>query len=276
TDSLTLASDYSLLQPYGDAKMVAEHIVKDGLGFVELAADIAHQFFRKTNAVSFKSDQSPVTVADQTIERAMRDAIKLKYPDHGIFGEEYGISSDPCDEMWVIDPIDGTRSFLSGFPLYGVLLAHLKAGQPQFGIIKMPALNEVYCGVTGDKATLNGAPIRVSEQTTLDKAILYVNEGDKIYHAHPDVFDRLVNSGQTRRFSNDCYPHALLASGHVDAVVDYDLKPYDFLALAPVIEAAGGVITTWTGDPVHLEYEGPVVCAATAKLHSQLIDLLAD
>ena len=254
--------------------MVADSLIKDALGFANLASDIAHQFFRKPVEISFKNDQSPVTVADQTIEQRIRAAILEKHPDHGIFGEEYGIAEGAHKEMWVVDPIDGTRSFLSGHPLYGFLLAYLEADDPQFGIIGMPAMNEIYCGVKGGKATLNGNDIHVSSKTKLQDAILYVNEGDKIYNDHPNIFHTLMKTGQTRRFSYDCYPHALLAAGHVDAVVDYDLKPYDFLALGAVIEAAGGIMTTWAGAKPDLEYEGPVISAATPELHSQLMELL--
>ena len=254
--------------------MVADGLVNDGLSFAKLAAEIAQGFFRKPIEISFKDDESPVTFADKTIENRIRDAIGAKYPDHGIFGEEYGIANGDHNEMWVVDPIDGTRSFLSGHPLYGFLLAYLEGGDPQFGIIGMPAMNEIYCGVKGGGATLNCAPIQASTQTKLENAILYVNEGDKIYDAHPSIFARLMKSGQTRRFSYDCYPHALLAAGHVDAVIDYDLKPYDFLALGPVVEAAGGIMTTWSGEKLKMDYEGPIISAATPALHQQLMDIV--
>lgn len=256
------------------AGMVAETLIKDGLHFAELAAGLAKGFFRHPVETSFKPDHSPVTLADQTIEQHVRNAISKKYPDHGILGEEYGTDGDAAGKMWVVDPIDGTRSFLSGHPLFGFLLAYLEAKEPLFGIIGVPALGEIYCGVKGGEATCNGAGIAVSSQSKLEESILYVNEGDKIFDAHPLLFARLMQSGQTRRFSYDCYSHALLAAGHVDAVIDYDLKPYDFLALGPVIEAAGGIMTTWTGKKPDLTYEGPIISAATRDLHSQLIELL--
>ena len=255
--------------------MGVDAVLKDGLRFADQARDLAHQFFRKPVEVSFKSDQSPVTHADQTIEARIREAIGEKYPTHGIFGEEYGIDNGTQREMWVVDPIDGTRSFLSGHPLFGFLLAYLEDKEPQFGIIGMPAMNEVYCGVKDGPATCNGTQIHVSDQTRLGDAILYINEGEKIYEAHPALFARLMTAGQTRRFGYDCYPHALLAAGHVDVVVDYDLKPYDFLALGPVVAAAGGIMTTWTGDSPDLAYEGPIVSAATPALHAETLEMLA-
>lgn len=232
------------------------------------------RFFRGNLGVEFKSDESPVTQADKAVEADVRSYLTQHFPDHGIFGEEQGIEGEGRRRMWVVDPIDGTRSFLSGHPLFGFLLAHLDQGLPDLGVISMPALNETYIGVAGQGAQLNGSPIHTSETSRLDKAILYVNEGDKIHRDHPEKFARLMGAGQTRRFAYDCYPHALLAAGHVDAVVDYDLQPYDFLAVSPVIEAAGGIMTDWQGGALTLTSEGAVISAATPELHAELLELL--
>lgn len=215
-----------------------------------------------------------MTQADKAVEAEVRSYLKQHFPGHGIFGEEHGQEAGDGLHMWVIDPIDGTRSFLSGHPLFGFLLAHLVDGRPRLGLVGMPALHETYLGVVGDGASLNGQPIEVSNTTRLDQSVLYVNEGDKIYRDHPDLFSRLMNAGQTRRFAYDCYPHALLASGHVDAVVDYDLQPYDYLALSPLITAAGGVMTDWHGHALTLDSDGAVVSAATPELHAELLDLI--
>ncbi|MGR3661638.1 MAG: inositol monophosphatase family protein [Paracoccaceae bacterium] len=254
--------------------MINSTTVKDALEITDIAAETARGFFRNTLNVDFKEDESPVTVADQTVESEVRKLIAERYPNDGIFGEEHGLQGADQDNLWVVDPIDGTRSFISGFPLFGFLLAHLHKGKPELGIISMPMLQEIFCGVTGQGATLNGKPITVSQTTDLDKAILYINEGDKIFAERPEVFARLMTAGQTRRLSYDCYPHALLAAGHIDAVVDYDLKPYDFLALGPVVEGAGGILTDWQGNKPDLNYEGPVISAATPELHAQLLSLL--
>jgi len=254
--------------------MISSTVVRDALEIADIAAETARGFFRNALNIEFKDDESPVTIADKNVETAVRKLIGERYPDDGILGEEHGFDGADQDNLWVVDPIDGTRSFISGFPLFGFLLAHLRNGQSELGIISMPMLEEVYCGVAGQRATLNGKPINVSQTTDLQNAIVYVNEGDKIYNERPAVFARLMKSGQTRRLSYDCYPHALLAAGHVDAVVDYDLKPYDFLALGPVIEGAGGMLTDWQGRRPDIEYEGPVVSAATPELHEQLLAML--
>lgn len=238
------------------------------------AAQAAMEFFRGTLGVEFKEDESPVTQADKAVEAKVRAYLNHHFPDHGIFGEEEGHIKGDGRHLWVIDPIDGTRSFLSGHPLFGFLLAHLVDGKTTLGVIGMPALHETYIGTAQAGATLNGQAIRTSGQTALKRSVLYVNEGDKIYRDHPDRFARLMLAGQTRRFAYDCYPHALLAKGHVDAVVDYDLQPYDFLAVAAVVEAAGGVMTDWEGKPLTLQSDGRVVSAATPQLHIELLNLL--
>lgn len=231
-------------------------------------------FFRQSLGVAFKSDESPVTVADKSVESMVRQAIEARHPAHGILGEEHGTERADHADMWVIDPIDGTRSFISGHPLFGFLMAHLHNGSPDIGVIAMPVLDEICMGIVGKGTTLNGAPVSVSGVTQLDQAMIYINEGDKIYAHHPKVFQALMSAGQTRRMSYDCYPHALLAMGHVDVVVDYDLKPYDFMALMPVVQAAGGILTDWQGNSPTIDYEGAIVSAATPQLHAQILALL--
>ncbi|UWR47878.1 inositol monophosphatase family protein [Phaeobacter inhibens] len=253
---------------------VTEKILQDCVAWAELSASTALSFFRQGTAVDFKADLSPVTLADQTVERELKAAIAAGYPDHAILGEETGIEGDCKDHLWVIDPIDGTRSFISGHPLFGMLIAFLSHGQLQAGTISMPALNEIYCGGLGVPATCNGIPIQVSGQRELNSAVLYINEGEKLLENHPAIATRLLQAGQTRRFGYDCYPHALLAAGHVDAVIDYDLKPYDFLAVSAVIEAAGGLMTDWQGKTLTLDSDGAVVSAASPELHATLVDLL--
>jgi histidinol phosphatase-like enzyme (inositol monophosphatase family) len=251
-----------------------DQILADAEGFAQAAGKTARRYFRQHNDVSFKDDESPVTVIDQMIERDLKDAIKAKYPQDGIFGEESGVDGAMDGNLWVIDPIDGTRSFISGNPLFGMLLSYLREGAPTAGIISMPMLDELYRGAIGHPATCNGDPIKVSDQRNIDDCTLYINEGEKLIADQPDVLARLLAAGKTRRFGYDCYPHALLSAGHIDAVVDYDLKPYDYLALTAVVTAAGGIMTDWQGQPLDLSSGGAVVAAATPELHRSLLTLL--
>ncbi|WP_264213994.1 inositol monophosphatase family protein [Leisingera thetidis] len=247
-----------------------EHAVR----VAEIAAEAARGYFRGRLGVEFKEDESPVTQADKGVEAKVRAYLEHHFPDHGIFGEEHGFDGADREDVWIIDPIDGTRSFLSGHPLFGFLLGYLKGGLPQLGVIGMPALGETFLGVRGQGATLNGTPVHVSSQTRLQQSVLFVNEGDKIHRDCPQLFERLMHSGQTRRFAYDCYPHALLAAGHVDAVIDYDLQPYDYLPVLAVVEAAGGVMTDWDGAPLGLDSDGRVISAATPELHADMLALI--
>ncbi|MCK0140314.1 inositol monophosphatase family protein [Aliiroseovarius sp. F47248L] len=253
----------------------AETIVAHANRIADLAGSSAMAYFRHLLEIDLKDDESPVTQADRGVELCVRAYLEQHFPEDGILGEEFGQSDLTCDHVWSIDPIDGTRSFLSGHPMFGFLLARLHMGVPTIGVIGMPALNETMIGVRGGSAMLNGDRVCVSSQTSLDQAILYINEAEKMFALQPQTFSGLLSAGQTRRFGYDCYPHALVAMGHVDAVVDWDLQPYDYLPLVPVIEAAGGIITDWNGQPLALSSgTSGVVTAATADLHAELLHLV--
>jgi len=237
------------------------------------AEAIPKQFFRQKLDILHKGDDSPVTVADQTCEQYIRDALADRFPDHSILGEEYGHSDKGGEWLWIIDPIDGTRSFISGMPLYSMLVALLQDGAPQIGVVRMPELDEVFTG-SPDGAFLNGARLATSNVTDLADAYLYINEGNKIALADPALFQRLCTSGREQRLGYDGYPHMLVAMGHADACIDFDLEPYDYLPLVPVVTAAGGVITDWQGAPLSLKSDGRVVTAATPQLHREILNIL--
>ncbi len=238
----------------------------------EDAAQVAMGYFRGKLGIEVKPDLSPVTVADKAVEAFVRGRLAQDFPNDGLFGEEEGASGLERARVWVLDPIDGTRSFLSGYPTFGFLLAVLAHGKPKIGVVGIPAMGEVYTGL-GNMAACNGRPIQVSGQTRLSDAILYIHEAEHMRAGDGAVLDRLTTKGATRRFAYDCYAHALLAAGHIDAVVDYNLQPYDFLPLCALIEAAGGVITDWHGQPLTLESDGRVISAATPALHAELLEI---
>lgn len=243
------------------------------LTITEQAENIPRKYFRHSLNIEHKADASPVTIADQACETFIRDALQQAFPDHGIIGEEFEDKPANDPYAWIIDPIDGTRAFISGMPLFGMLIGLLQDGAPLLGIVRMPGLNEVFTGGP-DGAFLNGAPIQVSTTKTLDTAMIYINEADKIMRDMPDVFTRLNATGRDRRFCYDCYPHALVAAGHIDACVDYGLQPYDYMALVPVVTAAGGMFTDWQGAPLDLHSDGRVVSAATPELHAALLEVI--
>lgn len=238
----------------------------------DIARGLAREHFRKTTAYDRKADESPVTLADRAIEAAMREAIARRFPDHAVLGEEAGLSGSD-DRLWVLDPIDGTKSFITGMPLFGALIAFARGGVPQVGIIEMPALGERWVGGPSG-ASLNGAPARVSGCAALAHARVYTSSPDFFGVAEWERYDALSRKGAMRRFGGDCYQYGLLASGHCDLVVETALQPYDYMALVPVVEAAGGVMTDWEGRPLTLASDGRVVASASPALHAQALGFL--
>jgi inositol-phosphate phosphatase / L-galactose 1-phosphate phosphatase / histidinol-phosphatase len=250
------------------------------------AADLARragrhalQWFRQPLEVEAKGDDSPVTIADRAVETMLRQAIVTRFPDHGILGEEFGGNGAVARHTWVIDPIDGTRSFITGWPIWGTLIALLDGGQPTLGVIEMPALKEQWLGVAGRKTTFTDStgtlyPCQTSACTSLRDARFYTTS--PMYFSEQDraLMERIAATAQTTRFGGDCYSYGLLASGHVDLVVEALLQPYDYLAIVPVVTGAGGVITDWEGRVPDLYCDGRIVAAATPALHSQALDML--
>lgn len=242
----------------------------------DAARPVALHYFRNPLEVEHKADSSPVTVADRTVESTMREMIAARYPHHGILGEEHGRTNIEGAETWVLDPIDGTQSFITGMPTFGTLIAFLHHGQPRLGVIDMPALGERWLGVAGQQTTLNGAPCHTRPCSELTQASVYATSVDIFTPHELDALNAVTQRAALRRFGGDCYSYALLAAGYVDVVMESSLKPYDFLPLAPIIEGAGGIITDWAGKTLHLGSNGQVIAAATPELHAEILSTLPE
>jgi histidinol phosphatase-like enzyme (inositol monophosphatase family) len=255
------------------AEASAEELLNAAIGISEAAAAIPRRYFHAGISVEDKPDESPVTIADRETEAFIRREIEARFPDHGILGEEFGRKEARGDVTWIIDPIDGTKAFISGYPTFGMLIGAMRGDRMAAGVINMPALHEYVGGASGVGAMRNGAPVACRARPLAD-AIIFINGADRLLAQRPDSFARLMRVGKLRRFSYDCYPFALVATGEIDAVVDFDLQPYDYLAPAAVVEAAGGVITDWRGGPLGLDSDGAVLAAGDAALHAELLGLL--
>ena len=250
---------------------MTETITAAHLALADALADAAgaviRRYFRQKIAVDDKSDHSPVTIADREAETVMRRLIEKHFPQHGIFGEEHGRIRPEADYVWVLDPIDGTKSFISGIPLFGTLIALTHGGRPVLGIIDQPILRERWLGVAGRPATLNGAPIRTRSCPSLGAATLFSTAPDGMFEgSDAEAFARLRKATKLTRYGADCYAYAQLASGFIDLVVEGSLKPYDYCALVPVIEGAGGVITDWQGRALDLGSDGRVIACGDPGL----------
>lgn len=244
------------------------------LEILEAAKGPALRYFRTAVEVDDKSDESPVTIADRETETVLRAEIKRRYPDHGVIGEEFGADNADAEYVWIVDPIDGTKSYISGMPLFGTLLGLLHRGKPIIGTVGMPALGENFVGSIGGGTMLNGARITCRPTEHLDEAFVSCNELPGLMASNPQLVEQLLQETRYLRPSNDCYPYAQLAAGWIDAVIDCNLQPYDYLPLIGVVEGAGGIVTDWSGAPLTRESDGRVLAAATISLHSEMLALL--
>lgn len=233
--------------------------------------------FRQSGLVDNKltSGFDPVTEADREAEQAIRALIRATYPEHGILGEEFGLENGDARYQWVIDPIDGTRSFISGMPLWGTLVGLTDNGEAVAGVMSQPFIGELFwCdGVQSFYEGPHGSKQITTRKTkAVAEAILCTTTPALFVGDHKVAYDRLEAQVQLARYGTDCYAYAMLAAGNVDLVVETGLQPYDIIALVPIIEQAGGVITTWDGGPA--EQAGDIVAAATPELHAAALTLL--
>ena len=249
------------------------------LEFAGELADAAGQairpYFRQALRVDDKPDLSPVTAADRAAERAMRELIERRFPEHGIVGEELGRVRENAEFVWVLDPIDGTKSFISGVPLFGTLIALTGNGHPVLGIIDQPISRERWVGAAGRPTTLNRAAIRCRPCAGLDAATLFATTPEMFFGPDAAAFGRVSGAVKLTRFGADCYAYGLVAAGFIDLVIEASLKPHDFCAMAPIVEGAGGVATDWRGERLGLASDGRVVVAGDHRAHEAALALLA-
>ncbi len=234
---------------------------------------VQKHFFSQELEVEHKSDRTPVTEADRGAEAAMRKLINERFPTHGIVAEEYGNEGDDAEWKWVLDPIDGTKSFIHGVPLFGTLIGLLYQGQPVLGAIHQPILN-LLCLGDGKSTTLNGRPVQVQEKRSFAEAtLLTTSVGDDILQIHsPEARQRLLKAAGIVRTWGDCFGYLLVATGRADVMCDgVAHNAWDVLPLVPIIRGAGGVITDWSGGEVG---DQKSCIAASPRLHRMALDLL--
>jgi inositol-phosphate phosphatase / L-galactose 1-phosphate phosphatase / histidinol-phosphatase len=244
------------------------------LDLADAAGEVIRPHFRRPLAVHDKADLTPVTVADRAAEEAMRASIEARFPDHGIIGEEFGRAREEAEFVWTLDPIDGTKSFISGVPLFGTLIALTRAGRPILGLIDQPISRERWVGVAGHPTTLNGVVVHCRGCRDLAAATLFATTPDMFKASDAAAFARLSKAVKLTRFGADCYAYGLVAAGFIDLVLEAELKPYDFCAMVPIVEGAGGIATDWRGAPLDLTSEGRVLIAGDRRTHEAALALL--
>jgi histidinol phosphatase-like enzyme (inositol monophosphatase family) len=225
--------------------------------------------------VDIKSDQSYVTDTDRAVEQRLREMIERAFPDHGIMGEEFGARDVDAEYVWVLDPIDGTAAFVAGIPVFGTLIGVARRGRPWIGIIDHPATAERWVGIAGERASLNGKPIRTRACAGLAPALMTNSNPDFFEPAERAAFETLRPQLRYTQYGGSCYAYGVLASGRTDLAIDGGLDTVDIFAPAAVIEGAGGIVTDWTGAGLTLEWKSLVLAAGDPALHAEALSVLS-
>jgi histidinol phosphatase-like enzyme (inositol monophosphatase family) len=247
------------------------------LRLADVAGEAIRPYFRSGVESERKGDATPVTLADRAGEEAMLRILKAEVPQDAVVGEEFGASTGSSGRTWVLDPIDGTTSFLVGRPIFGTLIALVIEGWPVLGVIDQPILRERWIGATGRPTTLNGLPIRTRACRELADATL-ATTGPHYFDDHDGAhFMGLAARTDHKRMvmGGDCYNYALLAAGHIDLVCEAGLKLHDWAALVPVVEGAGGTMCDWNGDPLHAGSSGHVIALGDPARLEDAVEALA-
>ncbi len=249
--------------------------------FVDELANVSGEtilpFFRTTLAIDNKKTAGfdPVTAADRAAEQAMRTLIRRNFPDHGIVGEEYGAERTDAEYVWVLDPIDGTKSFISGMPAWGTLIGLMRFGEPVFGLMNQPFTRERFSG-DGGAARYRGPAgqreLRVRACESLADALLYTTSPLLMNEADRADFGRVQDAAKLSRYGGDCYAYCMLATGLIDLVIETEIKPHDIVPLIPIIAGAGGIVTTWENEPA--QTGGRIVAAGDARVHAAALEFL--
>lgn len=241
-----------------------------------IAGIIALTYFRKELSIEAKDDKSPVTQADREIEKNLRSLIHKKFPDHGIVGEEFGSENEKAEFVWVIDPIDGTRAFMTGRPQFGTILGLMHNGRPVLGCIDQPYTKERWFGIDDKFATHNGTRVKVASPRKLEESRLYAGAMLAFLGDNFDSYVTLCRTVRWPQYNGDCYAYGLLAMGFADVIVEQHLKIYDVAGVAPIITGAGGFIGDWDLKPIGFDFSGYVVASATKELAAQAVHIFTE
>lgn len=256
---MTLKSDLELANRLADA-----------------AGEAIRPFFRAAFEHEQKADHSPVTEADRAAETAIREILERERPEDGIIGEEFGATRETASRQWVLDPIDGTLSFMAGRPIFGTLIALMQDGWPVLGLIDQPIAKERWIGAVGQGSTLNGEPAKTRRCADLATALLATSGPH--YFSEEEARQFLMLASKVNRqlivYGGDCYNYALLASGHIDVIVEAGLKLHDYAALAPIIEGAGGQMCDWDGNPLSADSDGRVIALGDSARLDDVLEAL--
>jgi myo-inositol-1(or 4)-monophosphatase len=253
----------------------------DFSNFVDQLAQVSGEtilpFFRTALAIENKKPGGfdPVTVADRAAEDAMRVLIAKNFPEHGIVGEEYGVVRTDAEYVWLLDPIDGTKSFIAGMVAWGTLIGLARFGEPVFGMMHQPFTREHFSGDGGAaqyRGPAGNRELRVRACAGLSDAVLFTTSPRLMNDADRAVFGRVENSVKLSRYGGDCYAYCMLAAGQIDLIIETELKPHDIVPLMPIIAGAGGIVTSWENGPA--QAGGRIVATGDRRVHAAALKML--
>jgi histidinol phosphatase-like enzyme (inositol monophosphatase family) len=251
-----------------------ERLASFAFSLADATRSVSMRYFRNDFLTDTKDDATPVTIADRECERIMRDRIRQTFPDHGVIGEEHGSDRPGASHVWVLDPIDGTKAFVSGRPLFGALIALCRDGAPVLGIIDCPAVDDRWVGIDGRPTTHNDMPCYARRCGRLEDAILYSTSPYMFAGDDVQPYERLRTRVKYPLFGGDCHNYGLLASGWIDLVVESQMKIHDWAALVPIVTGAGALITDWSGRPLDFDSDGRVIASGDERTHRVAIQTL--
>lgn len=255
---------------------VNQAYVDAALEITDLARKISLKYFRQPLDTVLKEDKSPVTIADQQTEALIRGEIEKRFPDHGFYGEESGQSETDATWVWVVDPIDGTTSFSTGKPTFGTLIALLYEGKPVLGVVDLPALNDRWLGVKGRSTLYNGEAVNTNLVKSIADSSVYTTTPKMIKEIDMPRYLALTNECRFSVFGADCLAYGLLASGFTEIVIEAKLEAYDYMALVPVVEGAGGCVTDWDGREISLQSADQILATANPELHQKALAAIGE
>jgi histidinol phosphatase-like enzyme (inositol monophosphatase family) len=240
------------------------------------SGEVVRRYYRNLNDVEAKEDSSPVTIADREAEKTLRKMINQKYPEHGIQGEEFGIENEGAEYKWIIDPIDGTLSFMIGRPIFGTLIGLLKNNEPILGVIDQPINNERWVGASNSKTKFNDKTVEFSNCQYLKDATLCTTAPNYYTPKKLAIFNEIASKAKYNIYGGDCYNYGLAASGNVDVVLDSGLKQHDFLPIIPIIKGSGGIISDWNGNDLDINSNGDIIICSNKNLHDEILKVIND
>jgi len=254
-------------------------ITDDHIAFAHSLADEARRMLagqqERLLDIEFKADHSLVTDMDVAIEKRLREMIADQFPAHGVIGEEFAWDRPKSDHVWILDPIDGTASFIAGSPTFGTLIALAVDGVFRLGIIEAPAIQTRWFGAYGRPSTKNNKVIRVKQAETLKSTLVSSSNPDYMSDAERVALQHLRTLTGNRIYGGACFNYGYLASGGTDIGFDGGQQIYDYAPFRPIVEGAGGTISDWEGKPLTLESGGRILGAGSAKLHAQIVEEIA-